>query len=205
MVKIFLLCLLLINIVGGCKMAEAVSEATNGDKAVEQRIREHAQQHLSLSPDKIVLKEMKADDLLPQVQQFYLLEKNVSDGRQYTYLVKNDQIYCSGVDGDFRRFLKDYEFLSKKEFDTKWFLAVARKFIDFRDMLVIDEERIKNPREQLKPFISKISAPILTRDNDGGTTFTFFTQSVTVLPVQKHEIKVSPDYKVTFDRQFVTP
>jgi hypothetical protein len=120
-------------------------------------------------------------------------------------LVRSDQIYCSGVDGDFARFLKDYEFLSKKEFDTNWFLAVARKFIDFRDVLIIDEERMKNPREQLKPFISKISTPVLTRGTDGGATFTYFTQSVTVLPVQKHEIKIAPDYKVTFDRAFVAP
>lgn len=189
-------------------MAEAVSNATsvNSDKDItEQRIKEHAQKYFSLSPDKVDLGEMKADPMLPETREFYLQAKNISDGKQYTYLLRNNQLYCSGIDDDFGRFLKDYGLLQKKELDSNWFLNVVLKLNDFRDMLVIDEQRINNPQEQLKPFLSKISIPTLDRTNNGGATFTFFTQSPIVRPVQKHEIKVAPDYIVSFNRNFVTP
>lgn len=208
MLKLFGLFLSLMIIGGGCsKMTGGFSDAnaeTQNQDAILKQVAEHAEKNFSLSAGDIVVKEVTLKDLPADVRQFYVEKKGQSDGKTYNYLLFENKLYSSGVNEDFGRFLKDYKFLEKKELGAEWFQSVLWKLNNFKDILLIDEERINNPREALKPFLGKIAAPVFNRTNDGAV-YKFYTQSVTVRPVQRFEITVAPDYKVTFNREFVTP
>lgn len=208
MLKIFGLFLYLVIIGGGCNMTEAVSNVgaveQSKDEPILKKIAEHAAKNFSLSSGNISVKEVSLKDLPSGVRQFYVTEKNVSDGKRYNYLLQENRLYSSGVDADFGRFLKDNNFLGRKELDAKWFQTILWKLNDFSNQLLIDDEKISKPAENLKPFSGKISAPSLSR-TDSGAVYKFYTQSVTVRPVQKFEITVPADYQVKFDREMVTP
>lgn len=206
MLKTIFLLFAAIEILGGCKMAQAVNDTPviNGSQpGIEQQIREHAQKVLSLAPDQIAVQELKLNDLPANVRQFYVEQKNTSGAINYTYLYWKNSLYSSGVDADFGRFLKDYNFLAQPDADAKQFLAIFTKLKNFQNVIPIEEKDLSQPDERLKPFLSKISAPKLTKTNDGAATFTLFTRSPNVVPVQKIEVKVAPDYATTFKREFV--
>lgn len=188
-------------------MTEVVSNVgavgQNQDEPVLKRIAEHAANNFALSSEAVSVKEVNLKDLPTGVRQFSVSEKNTSDGKQYNYLLQESRLYSSGIEDDFARFLKDNKFLERKELDAKWFQTILWKLNDFSNQLLIDEEQIAKPREALKPFTSRISAPALSR-TDKNAVYKFYTQSVTVRPVQKFEVTVAPDYKVTFNREIVT-
>lgn len=190
-------------------MTEGVSEtnaaaAQNQEDAWLKRVAEHAAQNLSIPASEMTVKEVALKDLPAGVRQFYVQAKGRSDGKTYNYLLFEDKLYSSGVEEDFGRFLKDNKFLERSELDAKWFQTILWKLKDFKNILLIDEAKIANPDEELKPFLPKISAPSLEK-SASGASYKFFTQSVTVRPVQRFEVTVAPDYKVTFNREFVTP
>ena len=185
-------------------VSETNAAAQNQDEAALKRIAEHAAQNLSLAPGEITVKEVALKDLPPGVRQFYVQAKGRADGKTYNYLLFEDKLYSSGVEDDFGRFLKDNRFLERPELDAKWFQTILWKLNDFKNILLIDEAKIANPDEELKPFLPKIAAPSLEK-SASGASYKFFTQSITVRPVQRFEITVAPDYKVIFNRKFVTP
>lgn len=182
-------------------MAEAVS-TTSGNGAAEKRIQEHAQKTLSLSAAQTELTALSADPLLPGVQQFFVRDKNQSHGKEYTYFIFNNELYCSGVSEDFGRFLKDFNFLKKTDLDEKWFLNALYKLKNFQDQLPIDRERIAQPNERLKPLVNKVSVPKLDR-TDGAATFVFYTQMMRAAAIQKFVVSIASDYTVKIDRSFV--
>lgn len=209
MLKLLGLFLGLMIVGGGCsKMSEVFSNtnvaAQNQDDAALKQVAEHAAKNFSLAANDITVKEVALKDLPTGVRQFYVEEKGKSDGKTYNYLLFENKLYSSGIDEDFGRFLKDNKFLERKDLDANWFQTILWKLNDFKNILLIDAEKISNPSEKLKPFLPKIAAPVLNR-TDNGAVYKFYTQSVTVRPVQKFEITVAPDYKVTFNREFVTP
>ena len=187
-------------------MSEAVSNATvvGQTQPIEQRIKEHAQKNFSLTADQITVGELKTNDLPSGVRQFYVEKKGATGNLSYQYLVWNNQIYCSGVDDDFGKFLKDYGFLQNKNLDANQLMQILRKLKNYREMMPITEADLKNDAD-LKPFLGKISAPSLVAAEGGGALFTFFTQTVTTTPIQKFEVKISPSYQTTFSQEFVMP
>lgn len=208
MLKLLGLFLSLLIIGGGCnQMTQGISNTNaattqNQDEATLKQIAEHAEKNFSLSANDITVKEVALKDLPIGVRQFYVQSKGKSDGKTYNYLLFENKLYCSGIDEDFGRFLKDNKFLERTDLDAKWFQTILWKLNDFKNILLIDEAKIAKPDEDLKPFLPKITAPELKKNADGAVC-KFFTQSVTVRPVQKFEITVSPNYKVVFNREFV--
>ena len=204
MLKLTIIFFTMLFVYGGCNMTEAVS--TSGDtSAVEQRIKEHAQKNFSIPADKINFTKAGFESEVSGVQEFFISEEGRSHGSSYTYFLYKDNLYCSGIDEDFGRFLKDYDFLKKPELDRKWFLYVLRKLNDFGDQIFILENRINKPGDNLKPFLSKISVPKFEKTANSGAKLTLFTQSPRTVPVRMHEITVSSDYKVTFENKIIEP
>lgn len=207
MSKLLSFFLYVVIIGGGCNMSNAISDvnaaATPSEDKNIKLIAEHIEKNLSLPAEKFSITVVRAKDLPAGVAQYYAEEKNVDHGKAFTYLISDGKLYSSGVDGDLGRFLKDQGFLENDKLDSTWLKVIISKFIDLRDQLLIDEGRIANPREALKPFLSKIAAPKLTKSADGAD-YVFFTHSVTVQPVRKFAVKIASDYNVTVNNEIVT-
>lgn len=207
MSKLLSFFLYLVVIGGGCNMSNVVSDvnaaATQSEDKNIKLIAEHIEKNLSLSAEKFSISVVRSKDLPVGVAQYYAEEKNIDHGKAFTYLVSEGKLYCSGVNDDFGRFLKDQRFLENAQHDANWLRVVVSKFLDLRDQLLIDEGRITNPREALKPYLAKISAPKLTK-SAGGADYIFFTHSVTVQPVRKFTVKIAPDYQVTVGDEIVS-
>lgn len=204
MLKLTFIIFSILFVYGECNMTKAVSNSESS-KTAEQRIKQHAQKHFAISPEKINLAEAKSDSEISGVREFYLSQEGRSSGGDYTYFLYKNNLYCSGIDEDFSRFLKDYEFLKKDELDKQWFMYVLKKLNNYQNQMIITEKDLNNSTADLKPFLEKISVPEYVKTENDGVKFTFFTQTPMTLPVRKHEVTVSPDYKVDFKVNFVEP
>lgn len=177
-------------------MTNGLSTPVENGAGAEQAILEHARKNFSLPKSDVDVTSIPPEDLPAGVAQYYLEQKGSHGNINYNYLVFNNQIFCSGVNGDFERFLKSYGFLEKRP-DVKQFVKVLRLLsIKQRDLRVLDEKRIGNPPEELQPYAAQVSAPRMTPADGGGVAVTFFTTTLSGGAPEKWVVRVAPDYTV---------
>lgn len=179
------------------------TSANLAGQSIEQMVLEHVKQNFSLSSSDVTVKTIKPEHLPEGFSQVYVEKKSSYGNIFYNYLVGDNKLYCSGVTEDFGRFLQDQNFLIKKNLTTEQFLQAFR-ILRFkrRDVNILNEDSLSKPNDQLKPFVSLLSAPKLTVEN-GRATLLFFTKKVAAAQLEKWEIKVSPTYEVTVENTVI--
>jgi hypothetical protein len=206
MIRFLLISLIISSVFGGCGKVEQVVNSTSANLAgqsIEQMVLEHVKQNFSLSSSDVTVKTIKPEHLPENFSQVYVEKKSSYGNIFYNYLVGDNKLYCSGVTEDFGRFLQDQNFLNKKNLTTEQFLQAFR-ILRFkrRDVNILNEDTLSKPNDQLKPFVSLLSAPKLMVEN-GRATLVFFTKKVAAAQLEKWEIKVSPNYEVTVENTVI--
>ena len=192
-----LLTLLLLAISGGCTMTESSSATTTKiTDPTMKAILDHLKDNFSLTENEVVIKKLTPENLPGEVEQYYAEKKGSSGNIHYNYLVFNQQLFCSGVEGDFGRFLQTYDFLQKKDISETQLLKLFR-VLQFRikDITILDKPDLKD--DNLKPYLSQLSEPKLSYSGDGGAALTFFTRRIGKTTIEKWVASIAPDYKVT--------
>ncbi|MEP6924184.1 MAG: hypothetical protein ABI954_06950, partial [Pyrinomonadaceae bacterium] len=171
------------------------------DNQTEQTILNHVKQNFSLAADEVSIKKIEAENLPNGVAQYYVEKKSSYGNIFYNYLIYNNQLYCSGVEKDFGKFLQDTNFLAAKNLTTAQFLQLYR-VLSFkrRDINILSAEKISNPSDKIKLYAKQLAPPQLTFE-DGGATLIFFGKKVAAEKVERFEIKVSPAYQVIVSNQ----
>lgn len=198
MLKAVLILTLLLGYTGGCEMTGTITNVGSDqpEQAIEAKIKKHAEENFSLDSSQISLKRTDVSNLPEGVRSYYLEKKGSYGNVSYNYLVKSDKIYCSGIEKDFESFLKDSEFLQKKNYSAAnfWSLYRTLRFKD-RETLVVDEVIVAKPYEFMKPYATQISVPKLEY-SDNRVNFIFFTANDGDRTVKRNEVKVNSDYSV---------
>jgi len=206
MVKVLLSVLAVIISTAGCSVGNGVSpntpktnnmQTSSGLTSIEEKILKHAESNFSLAKAEADLKKISSLNL-PEETTYYYLEKKGSYGSTYyNYFVYKNELFCSGIEGDFERYLKALNFLSAKNVTAEQFWNSYQQ-LGFHDgeSMIIDEKLLSQPYEFVKPFINRISKPELDYQN-GSATFIFYSVNTDNESVTKNVVEVSSDYKVS--------
>lgn len=201
MLKVLLVFFSVLAYTGGCEMSGSVANLQNaeGQKDFEEKILKHARDNFSLSGSDVTLKEITSKDLPAGVRYYYLEKKGSYGNDYYSYFAYNGNLFCSKIEGDFERLLKDLNFLSNKNLSAAqfWTLFQTLKF-NYRDAIVIDEKLISKPFEIMKPVLNQLSSPKLDY-KDGGAAFVFNMIDAENKIIRKYSVSVSPEYRVKVD------
>ena len=163
----------------------------------EEKILKHAESNFSISKDEADVKKTSSLNLPEGTESYYLEKKGSYGSRNYNYFVYKNELFCSGIEGDFERYLKALNFLSAKNLNSEQFWNSYQQ-LGFHDgeSMIVNEKLLSQPYEFVKPFLSRISKPELVYQNNSAT-FTFYSVNTDNESVTKNVVEVSSDYKVS--------
>lgn len=192
-------------VLGGCGSNAVNSqnvqnkEAMQNQSGIEEKIYAHLKANASLDKDQVAVKELAPGDLPSGVRQFYVEKKGSYGTQRMNYFVYKDDLYSSIKDGDLERFLKALHFIPQQSLTAKqlWRLydGLASKG---SDAMLVTEEIIAKPYDQLKPFVGVLQAPEI-KYSTNEATMTFFMYNSDAGNVKKNILTVRDGYKVTVD------
>ncbi len=183
------LAILFLIVFGGCQMQETTAQTD----AAQKIVLEHAAKNYSLPPADVKVSDVTPKNFFPEVKRYYL-EQNKSQHLNYNYLVYKNQAYSSGIDGDLRRFLKDYDFV-RKTGDVDEYLTLLRIFSLPKNINVIDAEYIGNHQKELQSY-AQVQPPKLVKNNDGSAEISFYTTPVVPFRPEKWTAKINSNSEV---------
>ena len=187
-------------------MTESSSSATTTKitDPTMKAILDHLKDNFSLTENEVAIKKLTPENLPDGVEQYHAEKKGSYGNIHYNYLVFTQQLFCSGIEGDFGRFLQTYGFLQKKDLTEtqmlKLFLVLQFRI---KDTTILDKQDLQE--DNLKPYLSQLSGPKLSYSSEGGATLTFFTRRIGKTAVEKWVASVAPNYKVTVTNTALAP
>ena len=164
--------------------------------SAEQAVRDHLRVKFGVKRDEVDILSLTPRDLPPGAVEFYVEAKGSHGHDNYNYVVLNNRVYCSRVDGEFARLLREQSLLRRKDIVAAQYMRLFSLFALPRQVSYIDANKLRRFTSDYRAF-PQVQAPTLTRRPDGGVTLTFFASPAgEAVQPSKWAVSISPTYKV---------
>lgn len=166
------------------------------EKGFEQKILKHAKDNFSLDFNEVAVTAITVTDLPAGVKSYYLEKKGSYGNQYYNYYVYDDNLFCSEIDDDFEKLLKELNFLAEKKLTVVQFWNLFQPLkLRYKSAILIDQALLAKPYNVLKPVANQLAPPNLEYSNDRAI-FTFFIFDNERETVRRYTANISSDYEV---------
>jgi hypothetical protein len=183
---------LLLTTVSGVLIMSIAPAATTA----EQHVLEHLRTTFNVKPDAVQVMSITPRDLPPGALEFYVETRGSHGHDHYNYVVLGNAVYCSRVEGEFARLLREQSLLGRKDVGAAHYMRLYSLFALPRQLAFIDANTIGRNASELRAF-PQVQAPALVRRSDGGATLVFFATPVDTVQPSKWTVSISPSYDVS--------
>jgi len=166
------------------------SAATTG----EQRVLDHLGAKFGVKADAVQVLSLTPRDLPAGAAEFFVEGKNSRHDR-YNCIVMGDKAYCSQVDGEFVRVLREQSLLQRKDVSAAQYMRLYSLLALPRQVKYIDGNVLNRNAQEFRAF-PQVQAPAVTTRSDGGVTLTFFATPTDTVEPSKWTVAISPNYEV---------
>ena len=170
----------------------SIASAATG---AEQRVIDHLATHFGLKADAVQILSLTPRDLPQGAAEFFVELKDTHGHDNYNYVVIGDKVYCSRVEGEFARLLREQSLLDRKDLTAAQYMRLYSLFALPRQVKYIDANVLQRNAASYRAF-PQVKAPSLAPRPDGGITLTFFATPVQAVQPSKWIVSVSRGYEV---------
>jgi len=167
----------------------------------EHRALAHVQATFGVRPDTMSVVELTARDLPAGAAEYFV---EADDGRHDTYnvVVFGDKVYCSRVDGEFARALREQALLERKDLNAAQAMRLYSLFALPRQLKYIDANVLARNEQDYRAY-PQVQPPVLTPRPDGGVTLTFFATPVMSVAPARWSVAISRNYEVAVSSEAI--
>jgi hypothetical protein len=163
---------------------------------VEQRVLDHLSAKFGVKPDTVQVLSLAPRDLPAGAQEFYVEAKGTHGHDNYNYVVMGDKVYCSRLEGEFARLVREQNLLERKDVGAAQYMRLYSLFALPRQVKYIDANALSRNPQDYRGF-PQVQAPTLSTRPDGGVTLTFFATPVDALQPSKWMVSISRNLEIT--------
>ena len=161
----------------------------------EQRVIAHLGAVFGVKADALALVALAPRDLPAGAAEFYVESKDSHGHDNYNVVVIGDKVYCSRVDGEFARVLREQALLERGDLSAAQVMRLYSLFALPRQLKYIDADALGRDADDYRAW-PQVKAPALVRRDDGGVTLTFFATPARELSPSKWTVLVSRRYDI---------
>lgn len=161
----------------------------------EQHVLDHLGTSFSVRPDAVQVMSLTPRDLPPGALEFYVEIKGSHGHDHYNYVILGNRIYCSRVEGEFARLLREQSLLGRKDVGAAQYMRLYSLFALPRQLKYIDANALSRNASDYRAF-PQIQAPALVSRPGGGVALIFFATPVDAVQPSKWTVSISPTYDV---------
>jgi hypothetical protein len=170
--------------------------------SAEQRVIEHLQSTFGVGTDAVQVVALTPRDLPAGASEFYVEAKDSHGHDNYNYMVLGDKVYCSRVDGEFARVLREQALLERKDLSAAQLMRLYSLFALPREIKYLDANVLARNVQEYRAY-PQVQPPVLNQRPDGGVTLTFFATPVLSVQPAKWSVTISRTYEVVVTRENV--
>jgi hypothetical protein len=182
---------MLATVFGGFLIMNLASAATNA----ERRVIEHLDATFGVKADAVEVVALTPRDLPAGAAEYYVEAKGSHGHDNYNVVVLGDRVYCSRVEGEFARVLREQALLERKDLSAAQLMRLYSLFALPREIKYIDANVLARNAQDYKAY-PQVQPPALAWQPDGGVTLTFFTTPVLSVEPIKWSVAISRNYEV---------
>ncbi len=168
----------------------------------ERRVIEHLESTFGVKADAVQVVTLTPRDLPAGATEYYVEAKGSQGHDNYNVVVFGDKVYCSRVDGEFARALREQALLERKDLSAAQVMRLYSLFGLPRQLKYIDANVLARNAQDYRAY-PQVQAPALTQRPDGGVTLTFYATPVLSVEPAKWSVAISPSYEVKVSSEAV--
>ena len=168
----------------------------------EQHVLDHLGAKFGVKSDAVQVVSLTPRDLPAGAAEFYVEAKGSHGHENYNYVVIDDKVYCSRVEGEFSRLLREQSLLERKDVSAAQYMRLYSLFALPRQVKYIDANVLSRNAQDYRAF-PQVQAPAVAGRPDGGLTLTFFASPARTVQPSKWTVSISPTYEVAVNSEDV--
>jgi hypothetical protein len=170
--------------------------------SAERRVIEHLESAFGVKADALQVVALTPRDLPAGAAEYYIEAKGSHGHDNYNVVVFGDKVYCSRVDGEFTRVLREQALLERKDLSAAQVMRLYSLFALPRQLKYIDANVLARNAQDYRAY-PQVQAPALTQRPDGGVTLTFFATPVMSVEPAKWSVAIARNYEVVVSSEAV--
>lgn len=168
----------------------------------ERRVIEHLESTFGVKADAVQVVALTPRDLPTGAAEFYVEAKGSHGHDNYNVVTFGDKIYCSRVDGEFARVLREQSLIERYDLSAAQLMRLYSLFALPRQLKYIDANVLARNAQQYRAY-PQVQPPALTRRPDGGLTLTFFATPVLSVRPARWSVTISRNHEVVVGSEAV--
>jgi len=161
----------------------------------ERRVIEHLDSIFGVKADAVEVVALTPRDLPAGAAEYYVEAKGSHGHDNYNYVVLGDKVYCSRVEGEFARVLREQALLERRDLSAAQLMRLYSLFALPREIKYIDANVLARNAQDYKAY-PQVQPPALARRPDGGVTLTFFATPALSVEPARWSVAISSTYEV---------
>jgi hypothetical protein len=169
-----------------------------------QKVLDHVSAVFGMYAHAVEILELPPRDLPAGAAEFYVEAKGSHGHNNHSCILMGDKCYCSGVDGEFTRLLREQSLLDSNNLAAAQLMRLYALLALPRQIKYIDATGLTRNAQSYRAF-PDVAVPTLSRSPDEGLTLTFYATPVETVDPSRWTVTITRDYQIEVASQPLAP